>query len=604
MTVRIGTRGSDLALWQAHWVAEQLAPETDVELVVIKTKGDAIDKLPLSKVEGKAFFTAEIERALLDSEVDLAIHSHKDLETECDPALAVVAVPARGPVQERLLMTSAAHDPSAPLLPLAEGSKVGTSAPRRRVQLLALRPDLELAELRGNVPTRVQRLREGRYDAIVLAAAGLERLKLDVGGLVTRDLDPGLFVPAPAQGALAVQVRVADTELTALLQRVMHDETTLAEVSAERWLLRRAGGGCHMPLGSLVRPAEDEQPGRAVSKAVGSGTAAMASDAAQPAGPQTDAAAPASESADPAGDASSDDAPPAESAGAYEARVFLGAGHPQEADPSRWIEARGDTPQQAASNAWEQIESGGATGAGPLSGLQIALVGSAEGGSGIGARLEELGARVRHEKVLAFRDVKAPELPARLARLKPGDVLAVTSREAANRLSGHRVPSGVEVAAVGPGTAHALSASGIRATLVGKGGARALAARIEVREGGRVLFPSALEARPELPNALRARGIQVDPIALYRTVAADQPELAEDADVVVYMSPSSVAVAVGQGHESQRQRVVRVGLGRSTCEALQDEDLTHERPHGSGPESAVALICKLFDPSRRKAAST
>jgi hydroxymethylbilane synthase len=550
VTVRIGTRGSDLALWQAHWVQSQLAPVTETELVIIKTKGDTIDTKPLSKVEGKAFFTAEIERALLDDEVDLAVHSHKDLETACDPALRVVAVPARGLVQERLLVASEAHDPTAPLLPLKSGAKVGTSAPRRRIQLLALRPDLELAELRGNVPTRVQRLREGRYDAVLLAAAGLERLELDTTGLVAIDLEPELLVPSPAQGALAIQIRAADTELAATLGRVMHDDATAEAVAAERWLLLQAGGGCHVPLGALVQPLLDAEGAPAGQRCL----------------------------------------------------FFLGQGHPQEGDASRWVEARGDDPQAAAEAAWDRVMSGKPTGAGPLSGLVTSLVGSAEGGSGLGARLEQLGATVRHEKVLDFRAVKAPELPAKLARLKPGDVLAVTSQEAARRLSGHRVPSGVAIAAVGPGTAHALSASGLRPTLVGKGGARALASRIEVGEGGHVLFPCALEARPELPDALRERGIEVDRIVLYRTVAAEETDVVEGADVVIYMSPSSVATAVGQGRETRRQRVVRIGLGGSTCDALQDEGLDHERPHGSGPEAAVALLCQLFDPARRKSA--
>ena len=561
MKVRIGTRGSDLALWQAHHVADRLAPDVEVDIIVIKTRGDAIDTQPLSKVEGKAFFTAEIERALLAGEVDLAVHSHKDLETECDPGLKVVAVPERGPVEERLLVRAEAHDPHAPLLPVVLGAKLGTSAPRRQSQLLALRPDITMAELRGNVPTRVRRLAEGRYDGVLIAAAGLHRLGLDTTGLVSVLLPPELLVPAPAQGALALQIRAGDDELERVLVERLHDPATAEQVAAERWLLRQSGGGCHVPLGALVQRLDDETAADATSVEPGE-----------------------------------------VGSGAHRARLFLGADHPREGDLARWIVARGATPQQAAETAWALVDIGEPTGAGPLAGLHVVLVGSADGGSATTERLLSLGASVRQETVLAFRGVKAPGLPAQLARLKPGDMLAVTSQEAARRLSGQRVPPGVKVAAVGPGTARALSASGLRPDVVGKGGSRALARLIDVPDGGTVLFPCAKDARPELPDGLRERGVSVERVVLYQTVASPRSQVVDGADVVLYMSPSAVSIAVSQGHEARRGKVVRIGLGGSTCDALQDEDLNHERPAGSGPESAIALICQLFDPTRRQGA--
>lgn len=203
MKLRIGTRGSRLALWQAEHVAAALRAEAEVEIVVLETRGDRIQGVPLSRVEGQAFFTAEIERALLEERVDLAVHSHKDLATESPPGLVIAAIPRRGPTAERLLILPEAGDPDALFLPLKRGARVGTSAPRRRAQLLALRPDLEVVDLRGNVPTRVDKLRARAFDATVLAAAGLERLGLDLSGLVDVPLSPTLFVPAPAQGALA-----------------------------------------------------------------------------------------------------------------------------------------------------------------------------------------------------------------------------------------------------------------------------------------------------------------------------------------------------------------------------------------------------------------
>ena len=169
MKIRIGTRGSDLALWQANYVKACLEPGAEVEIIVIETRGDAIDDVPLQSVEGKAFFTAEIEKALLDGDIDLAVHSHKDLATSSPGGLVIGAVPERGPVEEVLLIRSESHDLGAPMIPLKAEARVGTSAPRRRAQLLTLRPDLNVADLRGNVPTRVRRCQSGTYDAVILA---------------------------------------------------------------------------------------------------------------------------------------------------------------------------------------------------------------------------------------------------------------------------------------------------------------------------------------------------------------------------------------------------------------------------------------------------
>jgi len=559
MRVRIGTRGSDLALWQAHFVAEQLAPEAETEIIVIKTRGDTIEDVPLTQVEGKSFFTAEIERALLDGQVDLAVHSHKDLETSPVPGLVIAAVPERGLADEWLLITPEAHDPSSSLLPLTSGAKVGTSAPRRRALLLALRGDLLVENLRGNVPTRVQHLRDGRYDAIVLAAAGLTRLGIDTSGLIVEPLSVRHFVPAPAQGALGVQVRVGHQALVDLCRDKLHDEATAIAIEAERSLLSRAGGGCQLPLGVLARK-------------VGTAEADDSTDT----------------------EADTEHGP----TGPWEALVFIGADNPTLGASDRWGESRGETAQAAVDAAWESVTSGDPTHAGPLAGLQITLVGSADSDSLLGCRLEQAGATIAYEKVLGFQTVRAPDLPARLARLNAGDVVAVTSREAARQLKGQRVPAGVLVAAVGPGTAHALSVEGLSAGIVGRGGARALASMIEVPEGGKVLFPCSEDSRPELPDALKARGIPVERIPVYRTVSKSVGDTISEADVVIYMSPSAVSSAATLGRFNPQARLLRVGLGRSTCEALQDEDLDHERPVGSGPDACLALLYKLF-PDRR-----
>ena len=541
MKIRIGTRGSDLALWQANYVKACLESGAEIEIVVIKTRGDAIDDVPLQSVEGKAFFTAEIEKALLDGDVDLAVHSHKDLATSSPAGLVIGAVPERGPVEEVLLVRSESHDPGAPMLPLKPGARIGTSAPRRRSQLLALRPDLHVADLRGNVPTRVRRCQSGTYDAVILAAAGVQRLELNTDGLVRVALPAGIFVPAPAQGALAIQIREEDQTLAKLCASTLHHEQTASAVRAERLLLDRLGGGCSLPLGVHVHSE----------------------------------------------------------GGGFRARAFLGAGCPAEEDALRWGDAGGATPLEAADAVCTQLLAGEATEVGPLASMAVVLVGSSADGTSLGKRLRELGAHVKHEQVLGFEDVGAPDLSGKLARLVPGDALAVTSQEAARRLSGVRVPAGVTVAAVGPATARALSAVGLRATYVGKGGAAELARTLPVDEGGRVLFPCAETARKELTEGLAQRGVPLEKVVVYRTVQKAVGEHHEGADVRVYMSPSAVTSSVALGRESEHSDLLRVGLGGATCDALQDEDLDHKRPSGSGPEAALALIA-LMPVKRRK----
>jgi hydroxymethylbilane synthase len=262
--MRIGTRGSDLALWQARHVQGLLATHAQIEaeLVIIESTGDRDQMTRLAELGVEGAFTRELEVALLDGRVDLAVHSHKDLPTEAPDGLVVAAVPARGPVRDVLMMRPEAHDPKAPGLPLRKGARLGTGSARRASQLLALRPDLELCDLRGNVPTRLAKLAgthpgDWNYDAIILAEAGLERLGLDPSPLLAVPLDDHQLVPAPAQGALALQVRTADlTDPDAALPRALahvHCAATAACVAAERGVLAALPGGCNLPLGCLAR---------------------------------------------------------------------------------------------------------------------------------------------------------------------------------------------------------------------------------------------------------------------------------------------------------------------------------------------------------------
>jgi hydroxymethylbilane synthase len=244
--VKLGTRGSRLALTQSGWVADQLRtqhPGLEVELVEIRTSGDIIQDVPLGPEHGQAFFTKEIEDALLDGRIDLAVHSCKDLATAMPKGLVISAMPEREDPRDVLVSRYGGLDA------LPEGASVGTSSPRRQGFLKAARPDLELRDQRGNVPTRLRAAEEGKVDAVVLAASGLARLGLS--DRVTAVLDPSVMLPAAAQGALALQVREDDRRLRDITRTLDHASTRKA-VEAERACLGRLEAGCQAPVGVLA----------------------------------------------------------------------------------------------------------------------------------------------------------------------------------------------------------------------------------------------------------------------------------------------------------------------------------------------------------------
>jgi hydroxymethylbilane synthase len=255
--IRIGTRGSALAIWQArHAQARLEGAGMAADIKVIKTKGDEIQHLSFDKIEGKGFFTREIEEALSRGEIDLAVHSMKDLPTASPDGLAITAVSYRADPADWLLLRAEAARPGMPLR-LAEGARVGTSSARRKALMRDLRPDARFVDIRGNVPTRLEKLRRGECDALLLAAAGLSRLELPLDDLVVVKLDPREFVPAPAQGVLAYQARRGDTELRQSLRMVLHHPEVSALANLERKTLQLLGGGCHMPLGVYARRDEN-----------------------------------------------------------------------------------------------------------------------------------------------------------------------------------------------------------------------------------------------------------------------------------------------------------------------------------------------------------
>ena len=267
MKVRIGTRGSMLALVQARFTVRLLAAHgLEAEVVIIKTQGDQKQDRPFAEVGAPGVFVREIERALQERKVDLAVHSFKDLPSDSSEDLVIAAVPQRVNPADVMLCREPCAKGSGPLPDLAEGACVGTASARRRALLVDLRPDLRVEMLRGNVPTRLRRLRDGNFDAILLAAAGLHRLGEDPEtasefaglrqGLTEHRLDPAIFVPAPTQGALAWQTRRDDEELR---ERVaaLQDRVDLLAIRAERDLLRRIQGNCDLPFGAWCRGTED-----------------------------------------------------------------------------------------------------------------------------------------------------------------------------------------------------------------------------------------------------------------------------------------------------------------------------------------------------------
>lgn len=240
--LRIGTRASQLALWQANWIKSELErvyPGIDVELVKIKTMGDKILDVPLAQVGGKGLFVKEIEEAMLRGEIDLAVHSMKDVPTEFPEGLGLVVTTKREDPRDAFISDG------VKFCDLRQGARIGTSALRRQAQLLKARPDLEMVIIRGNVETRIRKLKEDNLDAVILAAAGLNRLGF--ADVATELLDVDFSIPAIGQGALGLECRLNDSATIDALSFLNHADTAAA-VAAERALLKRCEGGCQVPI--------------------------------------------------------------------------------------------------------------------------------------------------------------------------------------------------------------------------------------------------------------------------------------------------------------------------------------------------------------------
>ncbi|MCU0364304.1 MAG: hydroxymethylbilane synthase [Ignavibacteriaceae bacterium] len=259
----IGSRGSELALWQANFVKKELEKKNKnvtVEIKIIKTKGDKILNVALSKIGDKSLFTKELEIELLNKNIDLAVHSLKDLQTEIPKGLKLAAVTKRHNVQDVLI----AREKGTTIFNLPENANVATGSLRRRCQLLHLRPDLNIVELRGNVPSRIKKFLDSDWDAIILARAGVERLKLNkhISSIIKIDV----MLPAVGQGALGIETRASDKFVNDIVHSIHHEDTYIAVV-AERALLKTLEGGCQVPIGAF---AEVKQNGLHIDAVVGS----------------------------------------------------------------------------------------------------------------------------------------------------------------------------------------------------------------------------------------------------------------------------------------------------------------------------------------------
>ncbi|MBI4699025.1 MAG: hydroxymethylbilane synthase [Nitrospirae bacterium] len=278
--VVIATRGSKLALWQANWVKARLGelnPGVEIELLKIKTTGDMILDVPLAKVGGKGLFVKEIEEALIRKEADLAVHSMKDVPTDLPEGLHLASVCKReDPRDAFITKIQNSKFKIQNFMELPRGAKVGTSSLRRSCQLLSIRPDLEIVQLRGNLDTRMRKLDEGQFDAIILAAAGVKRLGL--AERITEFLEPGISLPAIGQGAVGIECRTDDEYINDILRPLNHPETSVC-VRAERALLKKLEGGCQVPIAAYARLLTEGamvQGQESVVTGQGSGNASLA----------------------------------------------------------------------------------------------------------------------------------------------------------------------------------------------------------------------------------------------------------------------------------------------------------------------------------------
>lgn len=526
----VGSRGSALALAQTTIVCDAiraLNPSVDIRIERIVTTGDARPDASLAAL-GRGVFVTQIEQALREHRIDFAVHSAKDLPSTLAPELVIAAY------LERLDARDVLVSRQGTLRELPPGARVGTSSPRRICQLRALRPDLEVLEMRGNVDTRLRKLEAGEFDAILLAAAGLLRLGLE--NVVTEWLDPHTVIPCVGQGALAVETRADDTALRELVAP-LDDEKTRVAVTAERAFLAELGAGCLSPAAAHARLDVDGTRRLRIRAMIGAADGRFVSV--------------------------TRDAAPSES-------VLLG----REA-------------------AHEALRSGGrsllANPMPPTAGLHVAITRPEDQARGLAAMLRARGATPHVCPTVAIQFECSPELDAALSAVSTVAWIAFTSANAVRAVSaglrriGRTIPAGVRLAAVGSATATAVEAMLRRADFVASGGgADALAVELPDVVGRRVLFPCGDLASDALEDGLARRGAAVHRVVAYRTVRGDGVEslrrlvATEALDVVIFASPSAVKNAASALEGGAAQRPVVACIGASTAAAARADGFPPE----------------------------
>jgi hydroxymethylbilane synthase len=526
--LKIGTRGSALALYQARYVQGRLKDELgrEAELVILQSQGDKDQSRPVTELGGVGVFVKELQRALLAREVDLAVHSLKDLPTEAAEGLCVAAYPIRVAAHELLIANPGSVDRSRGVIPLKRGAVVGTASERRRAQLRDLRPDLSVVGIRGNVPTRVDKAR-GEVDAVVLAAAGIDRLELALEGLERIDLPLDAFVPAPGQAALAIEVRSDDADLRSLLTK-LDDADARETTEAERHLLHALGAGCSVPLGAY---------------------------------------------------ASRDDAD-------LRLRATYEVGRDAEGFPHlREALVRASTPEAASALALQVLAPLPPKESLPdLSGKTVVVAREPHRAADLLLALEGAGAETHAWAPTRRASLQADELlRAALADMQAGGWALFASANAAaefgallrDHLDPLRAPAW-RIGAVGPGTARALAEIDLPVDLlVASGGGAALAEALLARFGEArpaALLPAAKGGRAELQDALEAAGCSTRRVELYESQPNPAPEPAAlRGDALVLASPSGARATLAGGLPDG---VKIVTYGETTAAAVRE--LGHE----------------------------
>ena len=603
MKLRLGTRGSTLAVTQSTHVAEALrALGHEVELIKITTRGDKM-RGSLTTIAGIGVFAAELRSALLRGECDFAVHSLKDLPVEPTPGLVIAAIPEREDPRDALC---AKDDLRLANLPF--GSRVGTGSPRRVAQLRGIRPDLEFIDIRGNIETRLSRVAPGDLDAVVLAAAGLNRLGLQ--GRISELLD---ILPSPGQGALALECRHGDAEIRQALSALDHSDTRMA-VTAERALLRALGGGCAAPIGALGTPAQAPGTAGSSSRTVGAGQ------------PSSSLSAGPSVATLGAADEDEFDAPhltggvfavdgsrnlvlsvsvsTPEGAGQWVAQELVTRGAGDICDikasrPSRLEEFHDDVPEYTQENILRDKQHDLNSGRDlwpkghQLRSTSVFL--PREEGA-LSAAIEAAGPTVICEPLIQRRTLEP------VGTLEGADWVAVTSARTVDTMDelGWRIPDGAQIAAVGKATARSLEAAGYTVDLVPEGPSSAAdLLRVFPDGAGRVAIPGSALSSPELVEGLRDKGWNAEALPIYTVdpVSVPSPDLwsrwnAAEFDAVVVTS-GSVARAINDLLGWPPSLRV-LAFGQPTAAALADLGVAAAVAPSQDPDSVVRALTDLL----------